>query len=206
VLFTLFREPSRWWSAVDLGAKTGLTLESARRRLLQLTAGGITRKRRAGGRTDFQLDPDCPVFSELKSLLQKLVEQEEGRETVLVVEDTDVTAQITRILLENWGFRVFEAHDAGEALAIFEQHASEIQLLLADIKLPGMNGVELAAFLSARKPFLRVLLMSASPAEEPALPNVAFLPKPFNPASLARAVRKQMRSTLRTPAVYPTLQ
>jgi two-component system cell cycle sensor histidine kinase/response regulator CckA len=133
------------------------------------------------------------VFYELQSLVTKLAPSGECGETILVVEDQEATAQITRILLESWGYRVIEAHSGPEALGVFDERAQEIHLLLTDVIMPQMTGPELANELSRRKPELRIIFMSGYTDEENLQRGSAFLPKPFNPASLARVVRQQLR-------------
>jgi CheY-like chemotaxis protein len=122
----------------------------------------------------------------------KLTPQTNTAETILVVEDQPATAQITRILLESWGYRVLEAHDGNEALSLFARDGDGIHLLLTDVIMPGMNGQQLASELVQRKPELRVVFMSGYPSDHLNQPNAAFLPKPFNPASLSRMVRKEL--------------
>jgi CheY-like chemotaxis protein len=107
--------------------------------------------------------------------------------TVLVVEDHDVIRRLCRRVLENEGHIVAEASNVEHAL----QKASEMQdldLLLADVRLGGENGLELARTLRVGRPSIRVLLMSgyASPRVE----DAAFLEKPFTPAALVSAVRQ----------------
>jgi CheY-like chemotaxis protein len=81
-------------------------------------------------------------------------------ETVLLVEDDhDVRAYVVEILREQH-YRVLEAHDADSALAMVDRNDVKVDLLLADVVLPGMNGRQLAEELQARQPDLRVLFMS----------------------------------------------
>jgi two-component system cell cycle sensor histidine kinase/response regulator CckA len=108
------------------------------------------------------------------------------------VEDQPATAQITRILLESWGYRVLEAHCGEEALAKFGNDGDGIQLLLTDVIMPGMSGPQLASELQQRKPELRVVFRSGYPSDQLNQPDAAFLPKPFNPAGLSRMVRKEL--------------
>ena len=140
----------------------------------------------------YQPDPRCPVFAELQSIVIKLTPQTDGQETILVVEDQTATAQITRILLESWGYQVLEAHCPDEALALFDSQRGRVNLLLTDIIMPGMSGSQLATELRNRNPELRVVYMSGYAAEQFSLVDAAFLPKPFNPASLSRMVRKEL--------------
>jgi CheY-like chemotaxis protein len=125
--------------------------------------------------------------------VSKLTAQSGGGETILVVEDQPATAQITRILLESWGYQVLEAHSAREAVQLYNQHENEIHLLLTDVIMPETTGPQLADQLLDRNPELCVVYMSGYPADELARrEEAAFLPKPFNPASLSKMVRKQL--------------
>ena len=81
-------------------------------------------------------------------------------ETILLVEDDhDVRAYVVEILREQ-DYRVLEAHDADSALAMIDRNDVKVDLLLADVVLPGMNGRQLAEELQARQPDMRVLFMS----------------------------------------------
>jgi two-component system cell cycle sensor histidine kinase/response regulator CckA len=106
--------------------------------------------------------------------------------TVLVVEDHDVVRTLCRRVLEMEGHRVFEASNVQGALEIAEGLA-ELDLVVADVRLRGGNGVDVARALKAERPALRVLLMSGYAA--PRTSNEAFLEKPFTPAGLVSAVR-----------------
>jgi len=192
VMQALFAEPDRWWSLEELAGKAGVQPETLRRYLVPLSKGGLIRQKfpetRAGM---FQPDPRCPVFAELQSMVIKLTPRMEGKETILVVEDQAATAQITRILLESWGYQVLEAHCPDEALAIFDSQRGQVHLMLTDVNMPGMGGEQLAMELRRRNPELRVVYMSGYPANQVA-GDAAFLPKPFNPASLSRMIRKEL--------------
>jgi DNA-binding NtrC family response regulator len=144
-----------------------------------------------GRRCWFRADSACPIFGELHSIVAKLSARAEGAETILVAEDQPATAKITRILLESWGYRVIETHSGEEALAAFEIQGDGIHLLLTDVIMPGLDGRQLAAELHRRSPGLRVVFMSGYGTVR-AHSGAGFLPKPFNPASLSRTVRKEL--------------
>jgi CheY-like chemotaxis protein len=119
---------------------------------------------------------------------------------VLVVEDDEQLRGVIGAALRRRGYTVHEAANAGEALLIAEQHLA-IALLLTDVVLPRMSGVELARRLVELRPGLRVLYMSGhDPAEvlrtrlgeSPAM----FLAKPFTPPVLLA----KLRATLAGPA------
>jgi two-component system, cell cycle sensor histidine kinase and response regulator CckA len=115
-------------------------------------------------------------------------------ETILLVEDEPAVRKLARRALESHGFRILEAESGAEALEICETRSAEVDMLLTDVVMPHMSGVELAARLTETRPSLRVLYMSGY--TEDALgqrgvlsPETAFLNKPFTPASLREAVR-----------------
>ena len=115
----------------------------------------------------------------------------DGCETILIVEDEPATAQITRILLESWA-GVIEAHNGSEALSLFEERDEDIHLLLTDVLMPGITGPQLADEFLSRQPGLRVVFMSGYPSDELTGRNCSFLPKPFNPASLSKMIRREL--------------
>jgi CheY-like chemotaxis protein len=192
LLGALFGEPDRWWLLEELAGCAGVRPGSQQAYLARLRKAGIVRERKDGGAIRFQPDPDCPIFAELRAIVVKLTHPSVFGETILVVEDTEGTAQITRILLESWGYIVLEAHDATEAIELFESHAHEVQLLLTDVSMPGMSGTELADELRRRRPRLPAVFMSGYSADQFSGPGDAYLPKPFNPWSLSQMVRKTL--------------
>jgi CheY-like chemotaxis protein len=200
VLGAIFHEPQRWWSIPELAGRAGMQPASLRQYLSALRSGGVVREKAEEGRAWFQANASCPIFGELESILNKLASAGVGAETILVVEDQPATAQITRILLESWGYRVVEAHSGAEALSVFERDAETIQLLLTDIIMPGLSGPQLADELLSRKPALRVVFMSGYCDAQNAQPGSSFLPKPFNPASLSRTIRKELDRRSGAPA------
>ena len=79
--------------------------------------------------------------------------------TILVVDDVLEVRRLTRRFLEAGGYRVLEAGDGGQALACL-QHQGPVDLVLTDVRMPNMDGWELAAHLSALRPRVPVLFMS----------------------------------------------
>jgi CheY-like chemotaxis protein len=191
VLTALFVEPHRWWTLEELAGRAGVRPGGLRTQLARLRQSGVVREELTGGRPHFQPDPECQIFTELQAIVVKLTSAN-GGETILVVEDTAATAQITRILLESWGYRVLEAHTPAEALDLFTARAGDIQLLLTDVMMPQMCGTQLADEFRRRNPGIRVVYMSGYPDQELARFDELFLPKPFNPSGLAQMVRKAL--------------
>jgi CheY-like chemotaxis protein len=110
------------------------------------------------------------------------------KRTVLLVDDEGGLRRVLGIVLRNAGYEVLEAADGHEALRLAEAHAGVLDLLAADVRLPGMGGPELAARLLTLRPGLKVLLLSGDDVPAGAPGGVAFLGKPFAPDALVAKV------------------
>lgn len=120
-------------------------------------------------------------------------------ETVLVVDDEADVCELARDCLVAAGYRVLDARDGEEALRIAEGHPEPIHLLLTDVMMPRLNGVELAGRLTRQRPDMKVLYMSgfavvgaqteqlSGPGLQPGDP---ILPKPFSTEALIRKIRE----------------
>ncbi len=115
-------------------------------------------------------------------------------ERILLVDDTDSVRVMVREMLVEAGYQVVEAINAQQAL--LELHSTrEVDLLLSDVGLPGMNGRELADAARALRPHLPVLFVtgyteSAVVRHEFLGPGMSLLPKPFSVNELLRSVRE----------------
>ncbi len=89
-----------------------------------------------------------------------------GGGTIFLVEDEEAVRALAERILVGGGYEVVAAADADEALELAAAHAGQIDLLLTDLVLPGLPGVELAARLAASRPGLRVLGMSGYAGDE----------------------------------------
>jgi CheY-like chemotaxis protein len=115
-----------------------------------------------------------------------------GSETILLVDDEAAVLEFARTALERQGYRVLTASGSEDAMRIAHDFRERISLLLTDVRMPGMQGPELATRLRSMRPGLRVLFMSGYAAEavtSETLKETALLQKPFKPAVLSRAVR-----------------
>ncbi|HDL52455.1 MAG TPA: response regulator [Proteobacteria bacterium] len=72
-----------------------------------------------------------------------------GWETILLVEDNEHVREVSRAILEQFGYRVLSAESGSEALRVLEDHESSVHLLLTDVVMPGMNGRDLFTQASA---------------------------------------------------------
>jgi signal transduction histidine kinase/ActR/RegA family two-component response regulator len=114
-------------------------------------------------------------------------------EVVLVVEDDPEVLVVSARALRDAGYMVLQAQNGREALEAVERHAGRVDLVLADVAMPGVDGRELAELLRRSYPDVAVLLMSgrAGDAADAGLGSGGemFLQKPFSPDELADRVR-----------------
>jgi CheY-like chemotaxis protein len=112
---------------------------------------------------------------------------------VLIVEDEVAILRLGQMMLESLGYHVLAAASTTEAIALAENHAGQIHLLITDVVMPEMNGRDLAARLQKLNPELRVLYMSGYTADVIAdhgvlEDGVHFIQKPFSHQELAARV------------------
>jgi two-component system cell cycle sensor histidine kinase/response regulator CckA len=123
------------------------------------------------------------------------VGQARGSEKVLLVEDEDAVRIVAARVLRNQGYTVIPARNGTEALGVVEEHGPSLDLILTDVVMPDMSGLELAGQLRARWPELQLIYMSGY-AEGDKLDSrfeVAggfFLQKPFSAEDLVLRVRE----------------
>ena len=115
--------------------------------------------------------------------------------TILVVDDEPMVREFAQRLLETEGYHVMEAGTGREALEVLRAHLREIDGVLLDLSMPGMDGDTLLAELRAFAPHLPVIVHSGYPADSTAESVARFavagvLQKPYRAAHLSEMVRK----------------
>ena len=118
-----------------------------------------------------------------------------GSETILVAEDEPEVRSYLVETLRDLNYNVCETPDAASALALFDKNPFDIDLLLTDIVMPGMNGRRLAEELLSRQPSIKVLYMTGYSRNAIVHhgrldPGVSLLQKPITQVTLARRVRE----------------
>ena len=122
-----------------------------------------------------------------------------GRETLLLVEDEPSILKMTVGMLESLGYAVMAAGSPAEAMRLAERNNGAFQLLISDVVMPEMNGLDLARALCSRYPGLRALLMSGYTAnvldrQGRMDPAMGFMAKPFSVWELGSRVRDVLDS------------
>jgi PAS domain S-box-containing protein len=118
-----------------------------------------------------------------------------GNETVLLVDDEDITIDVGQELLGALGYKVLAAHDGNNALAIYRQHQARIDMVVLDMVMPGMGGGQTYDELKKLNPDIKVLLASGYSISGEAARILdrgcnAFIQKPFNMKQLSEKIRE----------------
>lgn len=122
-----------------------------------------------------------------------------GKESILVVEEDEFVRSIMARILNTKGYRVKEARSAGEALLICELEDKPFELVITDMFMPLITGMELARRISIYFPHIKVLYSSTNnyeSIEDKELSNIVynFIQKPFDPDDFSLLVRKSLDS------------
>jgi PAS domain S-box-containing protein len=189
-----------FYTTKELGKGTGLGLS---------TVYGIVKQ--SGGEVDVESTPGTgslfrvvlPRYREgstVKRVSPQLGVAGRAQGTILLVEDEEaVRALATRILVRE-GYTVLAASRGDEAVSLFARHQREVTLLVSDLVLPGLGGIEIAQRLREMRPALKVLLMSGYTDRDVGTiagesEGMAFMQKPFTPDILTRRVSELLGTT-----------
>jgi CheY-like chemotaxis protein len=177
----------------EKGKGTGLGLSTVYG-IISQAGGHIEVESRPGEGATFRL-----YFSEAEGEADvpapaKIAQVQAGSETVLLVEDEPEVRSLTSLILSRMGYRVLAAEHGVAALELWKHRSAEVDVLLTDVIMPHMSGVELAQKLRAQNPELRVLFMSGYTddmiARHGLRPDeISILQKPFTAELLASKLR-----------------
>jgi CheY-like chemotaxis protein len=112
---------------------------------------------------------------------------------ILVVEDDPLLRRVVVQILQTWGYAILEAPDGLQALEQVREGPADLSLVLLDIMLPLLNGLEVARRVLAERPDLPVVACSAALTDEVVedLRDAGvrvFLPKPYSPEALQATI------------------
>jgi len=156
----------------------------------------IRRKQRDSGATEHGPKNTEPSASKPKPTAQSGEDAASGNEVILLVEDEVSLRTIMQKVLQQCGYRVIAAENPTQAVELWLKHREEIQLVLTDVMMQGMTGVQLVRKLRADNPALKVVYTSGFTKEhldnhgERLIEGMNFVPKPFRRDTLTAAVRR----------------
>jgi two-component system cell cycle sensor histidine kinase/response regulator CckA len=182
-----------FFTTKEAGRGAGLGLGNAYV-VLQAHEGGITVESAPGAGSLFQVF--LPRTFERPSQVRRALalEPATGRGTILLVDDDSAVRRPIRQALDLVGYTVLEAKDGAEALQIHADASRTVDLVVLDVKMPGMSGWAVLEELKRRAPALPVILTSGYAQEDSAPEGAtapdAYLPKPYDLAELTAQVRQ----------------
>ena len=128
--------------------------------IVKQSGGHITVSSQVGKGSIFSIYLPGILEAEIPKEIVPSLEMLKGEETTLVAEDENILREVICKSLQSYGFKVLEAADGRAALQIAEEYQGPIHLLLTDVVMPGMNGIELASRLAKLHPEIKILYMS----------------------------------------------
>ena len=187
-----------FFTTKELGKGTGLGLATVYG-IVKQSGGQILVYSEPGQGTTFKIyfpNADHKIGLRSKPVAETVAPESHGK-TILLVEDDDVMRGLTRQLLEQHGYTVFEANDGKSALDWIRSHPDPIDLLLTDVVMRRMSGPELAEQLKSSHPTLKVVYMSGYTGElmanrEVLKPGIPLLEKPFSRTALLNTIHSSL--------------
>ncbi len=185
-----------FFTTKEIGTGTGLGLSTVYG-IVKQNDGFINVYSESGKGTIFRLYfPEVETVSEKEDKPASIV-LPKGKESILIVEDDKAIMDLSSSILKRFGYKIMAAKRPSEALDIINNHKRKIHLLLTDIVMPEMNGIELKEQIEKKLPDIKVLFMSGYMADALLInadyeKNTNFIEKPFSLESLLNKVRKAL--------------
>jgi CheY-like chemotaxis protein len=190
-----------FFTTKELGKGTGLGLSTVYG-VVKQSGGSVCVYSELGIGTTFKIYLPCVHSAlETESPAETIERIDTGSKTILIVEDDEALLRVTRQSLEEAGYTILAAQGPAEAIHISQSYAGPIHLMVTDVIMPGMSGVQLATHLSPLRTEMKVLYVSGYADDtivHSGVPEsgLAFLQKPFSPKMLARKVGEVLAGTL----------
>jgi len=121
---------------------------------------------------------------------------------ILVADDEVMIRNLVTILLQRQNYIVLSASDGQEGLELSRKYPGTIDLVITDVQMPRLNGMDLCTHLLKERPGIKVIVMSGADMSEIVSQNanLPFLPKPFDGEALLERVRALLAAPARSPS------
>ena len=153
-----------FFTTKEVGKGTGLGLSTVMG-IVRSHGGFVTVESREELGTTFKLFLPAAAESVHKQKAQRKHLPQGRGATILVVDDESPVARSTTLVLEKNGYQVFSASEGASALALFREHADTIKIVLTDVMMPGMDGVELTRALKEMNPQVTIIASTGHATE-----------------------------------------
>ncbi|HRN53517.1 MAG TPA: response regulator [Gemmatimonadaceae bacterium] len=187
-----------FFSTKETGRGTGLGLATVYG-IIKQTGGSVYVYSEPGHGSTFRIYLPLSDGAVEVASAEKLGSPESGHETILVVEDEESIRLVARRVLQRAGYTVLEAESGAAALKAIEEHRGALHLVMTDLVMPGMSGIELASVLRRQHPTLKFLFTSGYSAEAVSDRFVHdgewnFISKPYGLRELTTEIRRVLDS------------
>jgi CheY-like chemotaxis protein len=183
-----------------MGKGTGLGLATVFG-IVKQSEGNVTVESELGKGTTFKVYlPRHEAAADTGAEAGNIATAPRGRETILIAEDEEMIRKLACRILSSQGYNVLQAANGEEALRVYRSQAGPIDLLLADVVMPKLDGRQLYDQLGAMQPGLKVLFTSGYTDDAVLRHGVLesttnFIAKPFTYSALAASVRRTLDAT-----------
>ncbi len=180
-----------FFTTKEVGKGSGLGLATCIG-IIRQNKGHITVQSRLGEGTTFEIYLPLAEKGVTEPVTGSDVEcLPRGTETILLVEDEEMVRELAWRTLEQQGYKILQAGNGKDALQVSQKYIDDpIHLLLTDIVMPQMGGLELADIMKNRRPQTKILFITGY-SDKISIRSIGnFLQKPFSPTTLACKVRE----------------
>jgi len=180
-----------FFTTKPLGVGTGLGLATVYG-IIRQSGGHITLESEVGRGSIFRIYlPKTDDTAAIRAPIDAKATRLTGTETILVVEDNEALRNSIFHTLKHFGYEVVMAADGDQAITMCKGLSGHVDLVLTDVIMPNLGGVELITLLKDVWPRIRVLLMSGyTDAAIIPDPQTPYIQKPFRPQALAQRIRE----------------
>ncbi|MGO9377341.1 MAG: PAS domain S-box protein [Dissulfurispiraceae bacterium] len=189
-----------FFTTKDTGKGTGLGLSMAYG-IIRQHKGFINVDSEQGNGTTFRIYlPAIPAVADDKAEPTSAQSVDKGTETILMAEDDPALRELSKIMLESFGYKVILAEDGQDAVSKFADHHEEIGLVILDMMMPKMTGMEAYEAISDMRPTVKAFFLSGYTADKVSetgliADGMEIVMKPISPRDLLRTVRRVLDSS-----------